>query len=109
VKVCKSLLAKAASAPFALIGELFGGGGEELSYVEFEYGTVDLMPATETKLRKLAEVLYKRPAVKLNMTAHVDAEKDQEALRQQQFESKLKAQKLKEVIKWKHHLYRGRI
>ena len=100
VNVCKSLLAKAASAPFALIGTLFGGGGgDELSHVEFEYGKADLMPETETRLRKLAEVLYERPAVKLNMTAHVDVVKDQEGLRQQQFARKLKAQKLNEVMK----------
>lgn len=98
VNVCKSLLAKAASAPFALIGALFGGGGEELSYVEFEYGKADLMPETETKLRKLAEVLYERPDLKLNMTAQVDAEKDKEAIRRQQFERKLKAQKLNEAM-----------
>ncbi len=100
VKVCKSLLAKAASAPFALIGALFeAGGGDELSHVEFEYGKADLMPKMETTLRKLAEVLYERPALKLNMTAHVDVVKDQEVLRQQQFERKLKAQKLNEVMK----------
>lgn len=100
VKVCKSLLAKAASAPFALIGALFGGGGdEELSYVEFEYGKADLMPVTETKLRKLAEVLYERPSLKLTMSAHVDVVKDREVLRQQQFARKLKLQKLTEMMK----------
>ena len=100
VKVCKNLLAKAASAPFALIGALFEtGGGDELSHVEFEYGKADLMPKMETTLRKLAEVLYDRPAVKLTMTAHVDVERDQEALRQQQFERKLKVQKLTTVMK----------
>jgi hypothetical protein len=97
VNVCKSLFAKAASAPFALIGALFGGGGEELRYVEFEYGKAELRPETETKLRKLAEVLYERPDLKLNMIAHVDAEKDREALRQQQFARKLKAQKWNEL------------
>ena len=50
VKVCKNLLAKAASAPFALIGALFEtGGGDELSHVEFK---ADLMPKMETTLRK---------------------------------------------------------
>jgi hypothetical protein len=100
VKVFKSLLAKAASAPFALIGALFrGGGDEDLSYVEFEYGKADLMPVTETKLKKLAEVLYERPSLKLTMSAHVDVVKDREVLRQQQFARKLKAQKLNEAMK----------
>jgi hypothetical protein len=100
VKVCKNLLAKAASTPFALIGALFGGeNDEELSHVEFEYGKADLTPETETKLRKLAEVLYDRPALTLTMTAHVDVVKDQEVLRQQQFARKLKAQKLNEAMK----------
>jgi uncharacterized protein involved in outer membrane biogenesis len=100
VKVCKNLLANAASTPFALIGALFGGGdSEELSYVEFEYGKADLMPVTETKLRKLAEVLYERPSLTLTLSAHVDVVKDREVLRQQQFARKLKVQKLNEAMK----------
>jgi hypothetical protein len=37
VKIIVNLLAKAATSPFALLGALFGGG-EELSYLEFDYG-----------------------------------------------------------------------
>lgn len=99
VQIGKGLLAKAASAPFALLGALFGGSGEELQYVEFEYGKAELTPETEAKLSKLAEVLYERPDLKLTMTAHVDAARDQEAIRRQRFERKLKAQKWNEVTK----------
>lgn len=99
VQIGKSLLAKAATAPLALLGALFGGGGEELRHVEFDYGKADLTPETEARLRKLAEALNARPALKLNVAAHVDAGSDKEAIRQQRFERKLKAQKWNEVGK----------
>ena len=38
LQIIVNLLTKVATAPFALIGSLFGGG-EELSYIEFDYGS----------------------------------------------------------------------
>ena len=38
VKIITNLIAKAATSPFALLGAAFGGG-EELSYMEFDYGS----------------------------------------------------------------------
>ncbi|MCX8012547.1 MAG: DUF748 domain-containing protein, partial [Desulfobacterota bacterium] len=38
IKILKNLIAKAATSPFALLGKMFGGG-EELSYIEFDYGS----------------------------------------------------------------------
>ena len=39
LKIIVNLLTKAATAPFALIGAMFGGG-EDLDYIEFDYGQV---------------------------------------------------------------------
>jgi acylphosphatase len=91
-------LSKAATAPFALLSSLVGGG-PELSYVEFDYGSSRVEGPGAEKLQKLGKVLYERPAVKLDVTGRVDPEKDQEVLRQLQFERKLKTQKLNEIIK----------
>lgn len=98
LKVLVNLLEKAATAPFALLGSLFGGG-EELSYVEFDYGTAKLNDQSIKKLDTLIKSLYERPALKLEIRGFVDIEKDREGLRKIIFENKVKAQKLKEIIK----------
>ena len=98
LKVLVNLLEKAATAPFALLGSLFGAG-EELSYVEFDYGSAKLNEQSIKKLDTLIKALYERPALKLEIRGFVDMEKDREALRNIVFENKLKSQKLKEIVK----------
>jgi hypothetical protein len=61
-KIVGNLLVKAATAPFALIGAMFGGGGEELAYLEFEPGSSVIPPAGAAKIGNLAKALYDRPA-----------------------------------------------
>ena len=96
--VITNLLTKAATSPFTLLASI-AGGGQELSYVEFEYGTAYVESRAEEKLQKLAKVLYERPALRLDVTGRVDMDKDKEGLRQRRFERKLKAQKLNEIVK----------
>ncbi len=98
VKIIVNLLVKAATSPFKLLGALFGHG-EELSYVQFDYGRDDLGQSEIKKLDALVKALSDRPALKLEIEGHVSREKDKEALRQYLFEKKIKAQKLKEMIK----------
>ena len=98
IKILLNLLVKAATSPFALLGSLFGGGAD-LSYVQFDYGSSELLQHDIKKLDTLVKALFDRPALKVDVEGHVDVEKDKEALRQYMFEKKLKAQKLKDLIK----------
>lgn len=98
VKVLVNLITKAATAPFALLGALFGGG-EELSYIEFDYGKAQLSQANMKKIDALANALYQRPSLKLDIEGHVDVEKDRGALKIYLFNKKIKAQKLNTMIK----------
>lgn len=98
VKMIMNLLVKAATSPFALLGAVFGGG-EELSVVEFNYGRFDIDAESQKKLDTLVNALYERPSLKLDITGHVDIEQDREGLKQYLFDKKLKAQKLKVMIK----------
>lgn len=98
VKVIVNLVAKAVTAPFALIGSLFGRG-EELAYLEFEYGKDMLGKDGEAKLNTIARALNERPGLKLDIGGQVDAEKDSEGLRRLELEHKVKAQKFKELLK----------
>jgi hypothetical protein len=98
LKILTNLIEKAATAPFALLGAVFGGG-EELSYVEFDYGILTLTEPNIKKLDTLIKALYDRPSLKLDIEGHVDIEKDREGLKQYLFNRKLKAQKLNEMVK----------
>lgn len=98
IKMLLNLIAKAATSPFSLLGALFGGG-EELSYVEFDYGSHDLVEQDAKKLNTMVKALSDRPALKLEIEGHVDVEKDKEGLKQYLFRKKLKAQKLKDLVK----------
>jgi len=98
LQVIINLLTKAATAPFALLGSLFGGG-EEISYVEFDYGDHKINEQNMKKMENLAKALYERPAIKLDIQGHVDTEKDREALKKSVFMRKIKAQKLNTMIK----------
>jgi len=63
----QNLLAKAATSPFTLLGKALGGGGEELSSVDFAPGEAALAPSENAKVRKLAKALYERPALALQI------------------------------------------
>jgi len=98
LQVLGNLIAKAATSPFALIGAVMGGG-QQLDNLEFEYGSSAIAGAGETKINTLLKALKDRPGVNLEIEGHVDVEKDREGLKQLFFQRKLKAQKLKELVK----------
>jgi hypothetical protein len=101
LQIIINLITKAVTSPFALLGAIFGHG-EELSYLEFDYGSLLLTKENLKKIDALSKVLYERPSLKMEIEAHVDMEKDREGLRQYIFNRKLKTQKLKEMIKKGH-------
>jgi hypothetical protein len=98
LKIIVNLIAKAATSPFALLGAVFGGG-EELSYLEFDYGIFTIAETNTKKIDTMVKAFSDRPALKLDIEGHVDLEKDREGLKQLFFQRKLKAQKLKEMVK----------
>ncbi len=98
LKILINLIAKAATSPFSLLGAVFGGG-EELSFVEFDYGITALTEPNAKKIETIVKALYERPSLKMDLEGHVDMEKDREGLKQYLFNKKLKAQKLKEMVK----------
>jgi hypothetical protein len=97
-QVVGNLLLKAVTAPFALIGALFGGG-EELAYIEFTPGSAALTATADTKLKNIAKALSDRPALKLDIAGRVDADADRAGLKKTSLERKVKTQKLKDTVK----------
>ncbi len=96
IKILLNLLVKAATSPFALLGSLFGGG-EELSYVEFDHGLLSLNEAGVKKIDTLIKALHDRPSLKIDIEGHADMDKDREGMKQFLFNRKVKAQKLKDT------------
>jgi hypothetical protein len=94
----KNILVKAATDPFALLSPL-AGGNEELSVVEFAYGSSNLDSSAQSRVNLLAKILYERPRLKLEISGHFDGINDRDALRQYQYQHRLKAQKLNDLIK----------
>jgi hypothetical protein len=81
-----SLLKKIATAPFALLGGLFGGsGGEELGQVSFEAGASALAAEQAESLDKLAKALTDRPKLNLEVRGSSDAAVDGTAIRAAKF------------------------
>jgi hypothetical protein len=98
LKILINLISKAATSPFSLLGAVFGGG-EELSYVEFDYGSTIISEANVKKLDTIVKALHDRPSLKMDIEGHVDMEKDRDGFKQYLVNRKVKAQKLKEMVK----------
>ena len=78
-KALRNLLVKIATAPFALLGSLFGGG-EEVRFVDFDYGSAVLDAAAQQQLANLGKALVERPQLKLDVPLVVDPQRDRAAL-----------------------------
>ncbi len=98
LKIIVNLLTKAATAPFALIGALFGSG-EELGYIEFDYGRATLTESGLKKVDTLTRALADKPSLKVDIEGYVDTERDREGLKQYLVQRKVKTQKLKDLMK----------
>ncbi len=96
-QVLVNIITKAVMAPFSLLSSLTGGG-EEMSFVEFNYGSADIPEAGLKKIGSLSKALYDRPQLKLEIEGYIDATQDQEALKKAKFNRLLKTQKRKEMI-----------
>lgn len=96
-QIIVNLITKAAASPFTLIASLTGGG-EELSYVEFDYGSDAVTDEGRKKISLIGKALYDRPNIRLDVEGYADAEKDKAELIKEEFNRRMKAQKLKDTL-----------
>ena len=101
LRIIINLITRAVTAPFTLLASAFGGGGsgDELSYIEFDTGRANLNQAAQGKIATLAKALNNRPALNLEITGRVDPLTDLDGLKRVGIERKVKAQKLKELVR----------
>jgi hypothetical protein len=97
-QVLDNLLEKAATAPFTLLGKLFGGGGEEMSFVDFQPGLAGIPPAEQAKLDKLSKALYERPGLQVEISAGADPASDTPALARLKLDGQIRSLQARELI-----------
>jgi len=96
VQVLVNLITKAVTAPFALLGSLFGGG-DELSFIDFAPGQATIAAAAEGKLGSLSKALQERPGLKLDISGRADPVADLPALQAAKVDALLRGLKRKEL------------
>ena len=79
-KAFRNILTKIVTAPFALLGKLFGGESENLDGILFEAGSAIVSPPELEKLHQLASGLNQRPQLQLTIRASYDEAADRRAL-----------------------------
>lgn len=94
----KGLFAKVATAPFRLLGSLFGGSedeGQALQYLEFAAGASQLPISATNQLERLVTALNKRPELFLVLRGGVAVQDDGQAWAQERINREL--QRLRQV------------
>jgi hypothetical protein len=89
-KVFVNILEKAVTAPFALLGSLFGGG-PDLQFIDFEPGAADLDSGATTKVQTILKALSERPQLKIDVPIAVVESLDRPLLIDAQLKSQLHA------------------
>jgi hypothetical protein len=87
-KVFVNILEKAVTAPFALLGSLFGGG-PDLQFVDFQPGAAELDPAGAEKARTVVKALNGRPQLKIEIPIAVVSELDRPRLVEERFQAQI--------------------
>ena len=87
-KVFVSILEKAVTSPFALLGSLFGGG-PDLQFIDFKPGAADLDSAAVDKARAMVKALDARPQLKVEVPIAVVAELDRPRLVDAKFQAQI--------------------
>ncbi|MEJ0098922.1 MAG: DUF748 domain-containing protein [Pseudomonadota bacterium] len=89
-KVFVNVLTKAVTAPFALLGSLFGGG-EEMNLIDFQPGAAVLDTAAQERLASLGRALRERPQLELDVPVSYATEADGAVLAAQKLHRQLQA------------------
>ncbi|MGB6488056.1 MAG: DUF748 domain-containing protein [Steroidobacteraceae bacterium] len=82
------LLEKAVTAPFAMLGRLFGGGAD-VNRIDFAPGSATLLPAAQARVTAVAKALAQRPQLQLQVPAVFSPDIDRPALAQRQLRHEL--------------------
>ncbi len=97
-KAIANLIVKAVTAPFALLASALGGGGAELSRVEFAPGVATLDASAREGLDKIATALAERPALTLTVTGESRLDRERDAWKKERLAQVVRAEKRRQAI-----------
>ncbi|MDO8997762.1 DUF748 domain-containing protein [Sediminibacterium sp.] len=86
--VLKNLVIKAATAPFRLLANLFGGKEEDFKEMQFEYTQTEIMANQQTVLDRLAKIAIDKPEIKIELTQVTNILDETEAIAVYQMKQK---------------------
>jgi len=92
-KLIVNLVVKAITAPFSLLASALGGGGDELSVVNFAPGSASLSPEARAGLDKVANALLERPALNMTVVGSASLVHEREATKRAQLQALVLAEK----------------
>ena len=84
-----NLLEKAVTAPFAAIGRLFGGHGEEMKFIDFDPGSANLDAASKEKLDSLGKALQEHTQLQLDVPIVFSQDLDTPVLAKRKLDQRL--------------------
>lgn len=96
IQTLVNLIARAAASPFSFLASVFGRG-EELRFLEFEYGSAEISLPEAEKLETIITILNQRPALSLEIAGVFDRRRDADALRAKALEANLLGRLREEV------------
>jgi hypothetical protein len=106
-KAVLGLLTKIATAPFAMLGHLFGGG-EQMNFIDFPPGSATLDTSEHDKLVALVKALKEKEKLELDVPITFSPELDQPALAAARLNERLLALKDEQSAGHKHGKDSGR-
>jgi len=89
-KAFVGLISKAATAPFKLLGSLFGGG-EEMNVIEFDAGSAAFDAAAQEKIASITKALTERPGLQLDVPTTYSPELDGASIASSRLEGLLRS------------------
>jgi hypothetical protein len=92
-RVIVNVVTKLVTSPFAALGSLFGGKGEEVSFIQFQPGRSDSAPGADQKIETLLRGLQERPALQLEIAGSFDPVSDSAGLRREKLDRELRRHK----------------
>ena len=75
-----NLITKVATSPFAALGNLVGGSGEDLQYVDFDPANREFTDKEQRSCDHWSKALNERPALRLEVVGRADPKLDGHAI-----------------------------
>lgn len=93
------LIGKAVTAPFALLGNLFGGADAQNGRIDFLPGTDRMAEAATPTLSAIVKALNDRPALQLTVVGHSDLAAEREAYQRERLQDAVRAEKRRQGLR----------